>query len=222
MGYDPETSVIAAHYINEHEGDIHKAHGDAWPNENVPDAVVEALLKADYATPAGHMYEVHINADPQKHFLDWDASLREQPEAIRRLAGWNAEDDAAYRSWFGQDAAGLAAELEGTGEYTPTKPPARPAGSLPMSMKGHELYEHLQNKLGAIDWPVDADADTRSKFRKTAAERVSNHLTENGIRGIRYLDAGSRGGNETPTHNYVVFNHDHVKVRRKYMRGGAV
>jgi hypothetical protein len=51
---------------------------------------------------------------------------------------------------------------------------------------------------------------------------VSEHMAEMGIPGIRYLDAGSRRDNETPTHNYVVFNHDHVNVRRKYEQGGVV
>ena len=53
-------------------------------------------------------------------------------------------------------------------------------------------------------------------------EKVSKDLANLGVPGIKYLDAGSRGKNENPTRNYVVFNHDHVKVRRKYMRGGAV
>ena len=51
---------------------------------------------------------------------------------------------------------------------------------------------------------------------------VSEHLSEMGIPGIKYLDAGSRTTTDKPTRNYVVFNHDHVAVRRKYAEGGRV
>ena len=53
-------------------------------------------------------------------------------------------------------------------------------------------------------------------------ERASKLLANAGIAGIKYLDAGSRGPTEKPTRNYVVFNHDHVDIKRKYARGGAV
>lgn len=176
--------------------------------------------KVEWKTDPGHMYEVRINAHPDQ-FLDWDAPLRDQPEPIRRLAGWDSESESSYRSWWNKDNQDLLEALEGTGSYTSTKPPPRPAGSLPMSMKGSDLYEHLQNKMGATDWPTDADSDTRSQFRKSSAQRVSEYLSDNGIRGIKYLDAGSRGAGEG-SRNYVVFNHDHVDIKRKYARGGAV
>ena len=53
---------------------------------------------------------------------------------------------------------------------------------------------------------------------KTASDLLAKH----GIKGIRYLDASSRGDTDTPTHNYVVFDHNHVAVKRKYARGGVV
>ncbi len=55
---------------------------------------------------------------------------------------------------------------------------------------------------------------------KTASEKLSAA----GIKGIRYLDASSRG-NDTdgdPTHNYVMFHHDPVQVVDKYEYGGAI
>jgi len=176
--------------------------------------------KVEWKTDPGHMYEVRINAHPDQ-FLDWDAPLRDQPEPIRRLAGWDKESESSYRSWWNKDNQDLLEALEGTGSYTSTKPQPRPAGSLPMSMKGSDLYEHLQNKMGATDWPTDADSDTRSQFRQSSAQRVSEYLSDNGIRGIKYLDAGSRSAGEG-SRNYVVFNHDHVDIKRKYARGGAV
>lgn len=43
-----------------------------------------------------------------------------------------------------------------------------------------------------------------------------------GVKGVKYLDAGSRGTSEAPTRNYVVFDDKLVNVRRKYAEGGSV
>jgi hypothetical protein len=64
---------------------------------------------------------------------------------------------------------------------------------MPQSAKGSAVYEHLQNKFGALDWPADATRDARSEYRNKSAEQASKYLLEQGVPGIRYLDAGSRG-----------------------------
>jgi len=51
--------------------------------------------------------------------------------------------------------------------------------------------------------------------------KASAALAAAGIRGIRYLDAGSRSQGEG-THNYVVFDPKHIEVARKYEDGGRV
>jgi hypothetical protein len=51
---------------------------------------------------------------------------------------------------------------------------------------------------------------------------ATEQLSRAGIKGIKYLDAGSRGDKAEPTHNYVVFDHNDVRVKRKYEQGGAV
>ena len=209
------------------------------------------------------MYEVHINAHPH-HMLDWDKPLREQHEKIRRLAGWTAEHETAHKAVENVDNDNLLAALEGNGDYTPAKLPLRPHGALPLSATGADIYEHIKNKMGAIDWPIDADRETREQYRKSASERASQYLLSHGIKGIKYLDANSRGtgqydlhvmykgkphsdpipmmdkaqaehhakeyqakGYDTEvkprgTHNYVVFDHNDVHIKRKYEQGGAV
>ena len=179
------------------------------------------MLGKEWDIHKGHMYEVHINAHPH-HMLDWDKPLREQHEKIRRLAGWTAEHEAAHRAAEKVDNDNLHAALEGNGDYTPAKLPSRPHGALPLSATGADIYEHIKNKMGAIDWPIDADRETREQYRKSAAERASQYLLKHGIKGIKYLDAGSRGDKAEPTHNYVVFDHNDVNIKRKYERGGRV
>jgi hypothetical protein len=53
------------------------------------------------------------------------------------------------------------------------------------------------------------------------AARASQELAKSGIKGIKYLDGSSRDKGEG-SRNYVVFNHDHVQVKRKYAQGGAI
>ena len=51
---------------------------------------------------------------------------------------------------------------------------------------------------------------------------TSDFLHSMGIHGIKYLDANSRVASDKPTHNYVVFDHNRVNVKRKYEQGGTV
>ena len=51
---------------------------------------------------------------------------------------------------------------------------------------------------------------------------ATDFLQRAGIPGIRYLDAGSRNAQGDPTHNYVVFDHNRVSVKRKYAQGGFI
>lgn len=164
LGYDHQTSVIAAHQIKEHQGDLAKAGAEIWDNEHVPDSVHEALINTEYATPAGHMYEVHIDAHPD-HFLDWDKPLSDQSDHVQSKIGSIMRTTAHERN----------------------------------TMPIRTFYEMLGTP-------------------QEASQRLSNA----GIRGIRYLDAGSRGASDQPTHNYVVFDHNRVKVKRKYEQGGLV
>lgn len=178
------------------------------------------MLGKDWSINPGHMYEVKINAHPD-HFLDWDKPLRDQPEIIRRLSGWSPEHEKIHREAESADANNLMAALEGDADYTPAKMPIRPQGALPMSATGEDIYEHFKNKMGAVDWPIDADAETRAKYRGSASEKASQYLASHGIKGIKYLDAGSRDKGEG-SRNYVVFDHNDVNIKRRYEQGGAV
>ena len=64
--------------------------------------------------------------------------------------------------------------------------------------------------------------DGPEKDNETLEERESRALQSKGIKGIKYLDSGSRGKDGKPTHNYVVFDHNDVHIKRKYEQGGRV
>ena len=105
-----------------------------------------------------------------------------------------------------------------------------------------EQSEHVQNaliKIGQKDetqygygggshyYLTDPDSHSGNDFYRYLAGQnepteASNILHSHGIKGIKYLDAGSRSDKAEPTHNYVVFDHNRVSVKRKYEQGGDV
>lgn len=80
-----------------------------------------------------------------------------------------------------------------------------------------ELHEYIGN-------PDDYAGGAIIEYlnRSYGAKKASEMLHRAGIKGIRYLDAGSRGTDKKPTHNYVVFDHNDVHIKRKYEQGGRV
>lgn len=61
-----------------------------------------------------------------------------------------------------------------------------------------------------------------AQMDRAKPHEVSESLARQGIKGIKYLDAGSRGGGGNYSHNYVVFDHNDVHIKRKYEQGGRV
>ena len=57
--------------------------------------------------------------------------------------------------------------------------------------------------------------------RNLGLQDASDALAKHGIKGIKYFDQSSRQSGEG-SRNYVVFDHNHVAVKRKYARGGMV
>lgn len=138
----------------------------------------------DAAQKIGSMYEVNIDADPNA-FLDWDKPLSEQPEAVQKaifdtykVKGWKG-DTVPLREVMQQYEAGSLDPMKAVEPYLG-------------KASGHQAYSALSDQMGAIDWPIDADATMRGKFRENASAKTANVLKEAGIPGIKYLDAGSR------------------------------
>jgi hypothetical protein len=63
-----------------------------------------------------------------------------------------------------------------------------------------------------------------SGYDRSGQAKAASALSAAGLKGIRYRDASSRGDDKDgdPTHNYVMFHHDPVKVVDKYEYGGMV
>jgi hypothetical protein len=183
-------------------GDVKKAK-ELIVNEFLPTAHnrLDRIASEGYELrPHGSMYQVRINADPNA-FLDWDKPLSEQsPHVLDRLGLNNSQRDFD-----------LEAKLQyGSPEY--------------------EAYmKRIDSRVGA---PHNPDVTGAEWYRDDLlrggheAERGrSAYLASQGIPGIKYLDAGSRGAGDG-SRNYVVFDDSLIDILKKYgliglLGGGA-
>jgi len=124
----------------------------------------------------GRTYEVNLHATPDE-LLDWDKPLSEQPQKVRE-----------------------ALEAKGIREKTPDE---QWAAKYEMAKTFYEKpFHHLnaieqQEVLRAVEAnKITKGAEAYRKAGKDAtAEQASTILKDAGIKGIQYLDQGSRGGN---------------------------
>ena len=91
-----------------------------------------------------------------------------------------------------------------------------------------EQHPNVQKFLSKSPYPPKEDQSIGAWLKpllrdsQGMPEYWSYDMLKAGIPGIRYLDAGSRNAQGDPTHNYVVFDHNRVSVKRKYAQGGDV
>jgi len=87
---------------------------------------------------------------------------------------------------------------------------------------GGHFYGELTKKLDQGDPEILNAVKGHPNLFAEAPELASSFLHSRGIRGIRYLDANSRGATDQPTRNYVVFDPKDIEIKRRYAEGGDV
>ena len=158
-------------------------------------AKIAAIDPARVDLNRGHLYEANLRwpdaareaADPlgPQHFLDWDAPLSKQPEAVRKVMEPYA---APVRAVEAQHAGPGWGDLAAPRDYDPT---------------GAELLQLFRGKLNGMD--------ANTVLTGGIGPEVSARLRQQGIPGIRYLDAGSRGAGQGSS-NYVVFDDNLIDI----------
>lgn len=192
--FDKDAAANAAHQIRATGGDVNKAikragniYNGKWRDDVI--AEIKRLGPGDVSERiGGNLYEANLRwpdaareaADPMgpQHFLDWDAPLSKQPEAVRKVMEPHA---APVRAVEAQHAGPEWGDLAAPRDYDPT---------------GAELLQLFRGKLNGMD--------ANTILTGGIGPEVSARLRQAGIPGIRYLDAGSRGAGGTS--NYVVFD----------------
>jgi hypothetical protein len=140
-------------------------------------------------------YEVNINADPSQ-MLNWDRPLGEQPAVMSAIRTMVPQQGRVSALWDDLTTGGMQGvrinKVRGDNPFgdAPFAPPL-----------GSEVYSALGNLLGG-------------KPRASAA------LSEAGVPGIQYLDAGSRAAG-TGSSNYVVFDPSIIDIMKRYGVVGA-
>lgn len=147
---------------------------------------VAKQVKTILSKSKGQIYEVNIPEDSE--MLLWDKPLSEQPETVRAAL---AKYDPEMYSPEGEDY-----DANETG-----------------AMIYHRLAEKMAKPDLAPGWDsVSTDSDGRAWSGQEGASKLLNDL---GIKGIKYLDGGSRGAGDG-SFNYVVFDDKAVEILNTY------
>ena len=189
-------------YLNDSafKKDIQKIINGTNSDGTVTDEAINILRRLDKTMPkpSGQLYKVDLADEQIPKMLDWDKPLKEQKPILDLLA----------------------AKLEGTkvgnalGVYKGNIPllslsGGNMAGATPASAIGRDFLRHL----GDIARKYDGN-ELNQIFRANGGKQdaaVSQFLQQNGITGIKYLDAGSRGAGEG-TRNFIPFDPEHAKI----------
>ena len=162
------------------------------------------------ATPS--MYQVRLNVKPDE-LLDWDRPLSEQPEVAKRL-GYSVRSSDEIQT----EAERLFQEH---GQY-PNMPSHAKAR---LNELQNELDRQAPNSTGEQFYRGTGENDYLHSVLsgKGPTKEQSDALKAQGIKGIRYKDAGSRGA-EGGTYNFVIFDDKLVDILKRYgvaMTAGA-
>jgi hypothetical protein len=245
LATDPQglNAQEARSLLNDAGGDFDKAsamNADMWKDPNsLPAQQTQRILDhwrvngTDSLPPmAGHMYEVHVAADPQ-HFLDWDKPLSEQHPVVQqamqdagvgpgyqvigpngRVPGFHPTvEQASVVAQNTPGATGIVnADPTGESAYRSMSVPRgysiRADTSSPWGPSGASTYDEALAKVGG-------DRSRVLRLNTANPPAVSAALQQAGIPGIKYLDAGSRRAG-TGSSNYVVFDPSMLSIVRKY------
>lgn len=167
----------------------------------------------------GHGYEVNLHASPDE-LLDWDKPLSQQsPKVQEALKGVFPEEFEQARkvSDLETQIKGIANRYGSAGEsYSDAiaKAPAdvqaqwrqlvqehRQIADANLPTNGEQIYQRLVGKLGGRIGHTEGIA--------------SQKLKDAGIKGIQYLDQGSRAAGEG-TKNFVIFDDKIIEIAKKY------
>jgi hypothetical protein len=192
-------------------------------------AYMKAVYEANSIAPSnpGRMYEVNIDANPDD-FLDWDKPLSEQGPRVQQALN-PLLDEYVRPSDFKVDfERGPIPVADRHGGHT--KPDKfmvslkDPNGQVGYVGFGDNRDDAMKDALAGIMPTTGARAYERLArgFDKSPAQMwgigsgaTSQALKEQGIPGIKYLDAGSRGAGDG-SRNYVVFDDKLISIVKKY------
>lgn len=244
----PEEARLSARHGDGSSGDIARRMAELariWadedaasgrPSEWADEAV--AAMRALAAAPQkvdldkGQLYKVEVPENDV--LLDWDRPWSEQPEAVQKaLAAYAVERPRRWEERRvnryqhehrliidGEIAAVISVTDLGDakGAYVGASI-RRPDGSSDIIPGGDLTLEGA--KQLAERRTTSGETIYRRLIRAHGSpEAASRWLNERGVKGLRYLDQGSRAAGEG-SHNFVVFDDQAIDVIETYYQGAA-
>jgi hypothetical protein len=141
----------------------------------------------------GNLYKVDIPDEQIPNMLDWDKPLREQPEILKTLGVDVKKFDKLKAQREAMPEKFDIDIPEELAQYNKAMNLEKQMREMAVDTPGKHFYEGLIKKYGT-------------------QKGISEALAEKGIKGIRYLDAGSRNEAAKRSSNFVVFEPSTVKI----------
>ncbi len=220
-GIDPAYKSAAKDFLENGYGREEALVGLRDVYKNARDGELEAALQEVISGGKGRMYEVKIDASPDE-FLDWDKPLSEQPGGVRKRL---------ESAGFGKPLADndLQAGVDRFDKYMETDD---------YDYSWRNVQDFRRDATKYLDAYDEGGVDAAKKWLRENPESLvarrampnraavavheiarddvnTEALRAAGIKGIRYLDQGSRGAGQG-TANYVVFDDKIIDILKKY------
>jgi len=210
-----ESAALAKHYaggiqqraIEEAERDL-KYLTPGTPAYEMDKATLDALKTNDLTGRIkpiyGRTYEVNIHASPDE-LLDWDKPLSQQPQKVQALL----KDQPALVAKDGMTLAG------GGKLRVETDPDFGPKYFLEQG--GSRFRLNSSDVTNLIGSGSEGKSLYQAVMERYGGDQVkaSEALKDAGIKGIQYLDQGSRAAGEG-TKNFVIFDDKIIEIAKKY------
>jgi hypothetical protein len=209
-----------------------KQHAErAGASEQVT-ALIDQYKNAEfsYEKPKGSMYEVDIDATPDD-FLDYDKPLSEQSDRVKEALGIKGQQNKLLA------LQAKSNELQALYDKALSNVPSNQSfddlfgDSAALRSEGELLTEknRIDEEIKLLTTPKDFQlGDRKIPIRvqdyfsganliqgQGAASEISKQLLDKGIKGIKYLDQGSRAAGKG-TSNYVIFDDRLITIAKKY------
>lgn len=164
----------------------------------------------------GNLYKVDIPDADIPMMLDYDKPIKDQPEILKKVRNLIKDPDILEN--FDKN---VESGITGANVYANYIPTGVSKFDL-LQQRDDLLNKYMTKDMGMSDAVKAMNAEDRAAFSKVAQKiddlknkpkLASQVLSEAGIKGIRYLDQGSRG--QGGTSNYVVFDPSTVKILEK-------
>jgi hypothetical protein len=150
----------------------------------------------------GNLYKVDIPDADIPNMLNWDLPISQQPKSVQK----------AFQSIMQKNVSPEGMDIGGAKILDNRNKQTDPTQVQPWVMKSGDTMFGLTQK--DVDQLISNET-AKGLYGKLAADlgsqrAASEYLQSQGVKGIRYLDQGSRG--KSGTSNFVVFEPSNVKI----------